>query len=151
MTAQTPAINLVAAPNADLILDAPGLKTGLVAGVVVIYLGMVGMIEAFSDRPIITDYINFGPLLILLIFYFFAYAAIGRQADGSTQFRAGITVGAVGGLLTGLFLILVEVGEAAGYQARDVFIFDQPDHARRPFIRVRPLRRDCRPYRDRWR
>ena len=108
------------------VLDAPGLKTGLVAGIIVIYLGMVGMIEAFIDRPIITDYVNFGPLLILLIFYFFAYSAAGRPANQDSQLQAGMTVGAVGGLVTGLFLILVEVGEAAGYQARDVFISISP-------------------------
>jgi branched-chain amino acid transport system permease protein len=108
------------------LLDAPGLRTGLVAGVVVVYLGMVGMIEAFSDRPVITDYVNFGPLLILLIFYFFAYAAIGRSASEAAKLRTGVTVGIVGGLLTGLFLILVEVAETAGYQTRDVFISVSP-------------------------
>ena len=108
------------------LLDAPGFKTGVVAGIVVIYLGMVGMIEAFSDRPIITDYVNFGPLLILLIFYLFAYAATGRAANQATQLQAGITVGALGGLLTGIFLILVEIAEGAGYQVRDVFISISP-------------------------
>ena len=50
MTAQTPSLSVVAAPNVRTsFLDAPGLKTGFVAGIVVIYLGMVGMIEAFSD------------------------------------------------------------------------------------------------------
>ena len=117
---------VTASPVQTSFLDAPGLKTGLVAGIIVIYLGMVGMIEAFIDRPIITDYVNFGPLLILLIFYFFAYSAAGRPANQGSQVQAGITVGAVGGLLTGLFLILVEVGEAAGYQVRDVFISISP-------------------------
>ena len=108
----------------------PASTPELVAGIVVVYLGMVGMIEAFSDRPIITDYINFGPLLILLIFYFFAYAAIGRQTNEGADFpdRASPS-GIVGGLLTGLFLILVEVGEAAGYQVRDVFVSVSPDDA----------------------
>ena len=122
MSAQT----VTASPVQTSFLDAPGLKTGLVAGIIVIYLGMVGMIEAFSDRPVITDYINFGPFLILLIFYFFAYAAAGRPANQASQLQTGITVGAVGGLLTGAFLILVEVGEAAGYQVRDVFISISP-------------------------
>ena len=108
------------------LVDTPGLKTGVVAGIVVVYLAMVGMIEAFSDRPIITGYINFGPLLILLIIYFFAYAAVGRFPTPAAGIQAGVTVGVVAGLLTGIFLILVEVAEAAGYQARDVFISISP-------------------------
>ncbi|HUP15540.1 MAG TPA: leucine/isoleucine/valine transporter permease subunit [Acidimicrobiia bacterium] len=117
----------IAAPRGRRTLsDTPGFNTGVVAGIVVVYLGMVGMIEAFSERPIITGYINFGPLLILLIFYFFAYAAIGRPANQTAEFQTGITVGGIGGLLTGVFLILVEIGETAGYQVRDVFISISP-------------------------
>ena len=106
--------------------ETPGFNTGVIAGIIVVYLGMVGMIEAFSDRPIITDYINFGPLLILLIFYLLAYRAIGRPANEGAIFQTGITVGLVGGLFTGVFLILVEIGESAGYQVRDVFISISP-------------------------
>jgi branched-chain amino acid transport system permease protein len=122
MTTQT----LTGSPARSTLLAAPGLKTGLVAGVVIIYLAMVGMIEAFSDRPIITGYINFGPLLVVLILYLFAYGAVGRPANQAAQFRTGVTASVVGGLLTGLFLILVEVGEGAGYQARDVFVSISP-------------------------
>ena len=106
--------------------ETPGLTSGVVAGIVVVYLGMVGMIEAFSDRPVVADFINFSPLLILFIFYFFAYGAIGRQTNERAKLQTGITVGLVGGLLTGIFLILVEVGESTGYQVRDVFVSVSP-------------------------
>ena len=114
------------APGRTLLSETPGFTSGVVAGVVVVYLGMVGMIEAFSDRPIIAGLINFSPLLILFIFYFFAYGAIGRQPNERALLQTGVTVGLVGGLLTGIFLILVEIGESAGYQVRDVFISVSP-------------------------
>ncbi len=96
------------------------------------------MIEAFIDRPIITDYVNFGPLLILLIFYFFAYAAIGRPANAglpvagghhrwSSRRPAHRSVLDPGG------------GRGSGrIPGPGCIHFDQPDDARRPLLRVRP-------------
>ena len=54
------------------------LRIGLIGGVVEILLALIGMIEAFSQRDIISQVISLGHTLLLLVVLFMAYLAAKR-------------------------------------------------------------------------
>ncbi|HEX5578415.1 MAG TPA: leucine/isoleucine/valine transporter permease subunit, partial [Candidatus Limnocylindria bacterium] len=92
---------------------------GLIGGVIVIYLALVGIVERFEARPIITDYLTFGilaPALGLLIPSYRAtrprspdVALPALHAAGS-----GIAAGFAGGVLAGGFVFLNSTVDLSG-------------------------------------
>jgi branched-chain amino acid transport system permease protein len=106
----------------------PGVRAGLLGGTIVVYLAVVGMIESFSSRPILTGIIEFGPLLVLLTYFAFGFFAGRPPREGSKPppLLAGVTAGAIAGLVTAIFLIVVEVADAAGFNPRTMFVSINP-------------------------
>ncbi len=106
------------------------IRMGLVGGIVVIYLGVVGMLEAFKDRPIITGILQFSLLLI-----FFTLGGLGLAAGRPGKRReptqpplvAGIIAGAVGGALVGVFFLVIDfVANSLEWDVRSVFASISP-------------------------
>ncbi len=56
----------------------PGIKIGLIGGVSAVLLALIGMVEAFSQRDIISQVISMGHTLLLLVAVFMGYLAAKR-------------------------------------------------------------------------
>ena len=83
------------------------VSAGLINGGIIIFLGLVGMIETFSQREIISGTLNLGFLLLFLPFFIFGYTSANKLEDKSIKsilFAGGIT-GLVAGLLSALLPI----------------------------------------------
>jgi branched-chain amino acid transport system permease protein len=100
------------------------IKIGLIGGIVEILLALVGMVETFGRRYVISDVISMGQTLLLVVAMFTGYLAARRTAR-SEPFRvlansllSGLTVG-------GLMSVLVMVGNTV--RLRTVFINASPD------------------------
>ncbi len=86
---------------------------GLLGGVVIIYLALVGIIERFEGRPVLTGLVTLGLLAPALGLLIFAYRA---TSPGKTWFGpplpsihvlgTGLVGGLAGGALAALFLVL---------------------------------------------
>jgi len=97
--------------NAVALRSFPEIRLGLIGGVSLILLSLIGIVEAFSQREIISEVISMGQTLLLFTAVFIAYVAAGR----STASRAGRTLAA--GLVAGLIMaamlaLLVLLGTA---------------------------------------
>ena len=57
------------------------IKIGLIGGVVEVLLALIGMIEAFSQRDIISHIISMGHTLLLLVVLFMGYLAAKRTPE----------------------------------------------------------------------
>jgi len=100
-----------------------GIKIGLIGGIVEVLLALVGMIEAFSQRDIISHVISMGHTLLLLVILFMAYLAAKRTPRTEplwvliNSFISGLIVG-------GVLALLVIVGGLINL--RKVFINASP-------------------------
>ena len=77
------------------------IKIGLIGGLVAVLLALIGMVEAFSQRDIISGIISMGHTLLLLVAVFMGYLAAKRTV-GSRPLRilansllCGLVVGAL--------------------------------------------------------
>ena len=92
-----------------------GLNIGLVAGVVLLYLCLVGLVEAFKDRNVITGFITLGQVMLLVVPLIAGYrAAMPRRTDPPTADVAGslmraALVGAICGAMLGLLVVIASV------------------------------------------
>ena len=101
-----------------------GMKIGLIAGGVAVLLSLIGMVEAFSQRFIISEGITLGQTLLLLVSLFVSYQA-AKKTPGP---------GAFGRLLNGVFAGLTAAGVLG------VFIFLGGHlNLRKIFINASPL------------
>jgi len=99
------------------------LKIGLIGGVVEVLLSLIGMIEAFSQRDIISQIISMGHTLLLLVILFMAYLAAKRTPRAEPLWA--LTNGLISGLIIGGVLALfVTVGSLLNF--RKVFINASP-------------------------
>ena len=100
-----------------------GIKIGLIGGIVEVLLALVGMIEAFSQRDIISHIISMGHTLLLLVILFMAYLSAKRTPRTEplwvliNSFISGLIVG-------GVLALLVIVGGLINL--RKVFINASP-------------------------
>ena len=89
-----------------------GLNIGLVAGVVLLYLCLVGLVEAFKDRNVVTGSITLGQVMLLVVPLIAGYrAALPRRtdpqaADVSGSLTRAALVGAISGAMLGLMRAL---------------------------------------------
>lgn len=83
------------------------LRIGLLWGTVVVYLSLVGMVETFAKREIISGVISLGHTLLLLTGLGAGYQAARRRAD-STVFTVGrgILAGLTVGVVISAFVVL---------------------------------------------
>ena len=101
------------------------IRLGLIGAAVVIYLAVIGMIESFNERPIITGVIQFGTVLIVAVMALFGYLAARSRAGEMDTERPWLNAAIAGGLTgagTGIFVIVVELLIAAGYDPRVMFV-----------------------------
>jgi branched-chain amino acid transport system permease protein len=100
-----------------------GVKTGLIGGVVGVLLSLIGMVETFNHRYIISEVISMGHTLLLLTGVFMGYVAAKRTTPRSAV-RALLN-STISGVMVGLFLaLLVLLGKSVNL--RSVFINASP-------------------------
>jgi branched-chain amino acid transport system permease protein len=100
-----------------------GIRLGLIGGASLVLLSLIGMVEAFNQREIISDVISMGQTLLLFTAMFIAYLAAKRgQERGQGQvFGSGISTGLI---MAGMLALLVLLGHAINM--RQVFINASP-------------------------
>jgi branched-chain amino acid transport system permease protein len=100
-----------------------GIKTGLLAGIVGVLLSLIGMVETFSKRYIISEVISMGQILLILAGVFMGYVAAKR-----TTLRSAVMAlvnSTISGAMVGLFLVLlVLLGKSVNL--RSIFINASP-------------------------
>ena len=74
-------------------------SAGLINGGIIIFLGMVGMIETFNQREIISGIVTMGFLLFVLPFFIFGYSTAKKGINQSL--RAVLLAGGITGLVAG--------------------------------------------------
>ncbi len=100
-----------------------GIKTGLIGGAVAVLLSLIGMVEAFGQRDIISDFLSMGQALLLVVACGTGYRVAKRTAPSLGSW--GILQGLVAGLMVGgLLALLVIAGH--GINLRKVFINASP-------------------------
>src|SRR5262249_32627375 len=78
------------------------LRAGLVAGTVIIYLGLVGMIETFDARHLIHDVVNLSHVLLCIPVFVTAYLVVGPRCRGGRVVRGGPSPSRVAGVFVGV-------------------------------------------------
>jgi branched-chain amino acid transport system permease protein len=87
------------------------IKTGLIGGVVALFLCLIGMIEIFNKRDVIEDVITLGMFLLLATAFVIGFLAAQRTArifETSKPFHqlaAGLLASAATGLVLSLFVL----------------------------------------------
>ncbi len=100
-----------------------GIKIGLIGGVSAVLLALIGMVEAFSQRDIISNVISMGHTLLLLVPVFMGYLAAKRTV-GPRPLRI-LANSLLSGLVVGAFLAcLVLLGHVINL--RKVFVNAMP-------------------------
>jgi branched-chain amino acid transport system permease protein len=104
------------------------VKSGVAGGGIAVFLSMVGMVEASSQRFIVPGVISLGQTLLLLAFIYGAYRAVQELSKGEQGRPSSlllVTGGATAGLVSSVMLaVLVLVGNAI--DLRTVFIRTSP-------------------------
>jgi branched-chain amino acid transport system permease protein len=100
-----------------------GIRIGLVGGIAEVLLALVGMVEAFSRRYMISDVISMGQTLLLGVAMFTGYLAAKRAAR-SEPLRVLVNNLVSGLMVGGLMSLLVMVGSTV--RLRVVFINASP-------------------------
>ncbi len=104
-----------------MIQRSPGIRFGLIGGVCLVILSLIGMVEAFNQREIVSDVITMGQTLLLATAAFIAGLAANRSGGGAR----GLLAGAVSGvIMSALLALLVLLGNAVNM--RQVFINASP-------------------------
>ncbi|MGZ5384245.1 MAG: ABC transporter permease subunit [Acidimicrobiia bacterium] len=108
-------------------LTRDNVRAGLVGGVIVLYLALVGMIERFQDREVITGVIGLGTFLILIALAGTGYMAgrppkprPGRQIITTNPAYKGLVAGVMAGALSGVVILILELLINAGADVRSV-------------------------------
>jgi len=101
----------------------PGIRLGVIGGVSLVLLSLIGIVEAFSQREIISDVISMGQCLLLFIALFIAYTAAARSiASGIGQAVAAGPKSAL--VMAAMLSLLVLLGTAVNM--RQVLINASP-------------------------
>ena len=109
--------------NPALTQRFPGIRLGLIGGACLVLLSLIGMVEAFNQREIVSEVISMGQSLLLFTAAFIAYLAAksGRERGQAQVFGAGITAGLI---MAGMLALLVLLGQTINM--RQVFINASP-------------------------
>ncbi|MGZ3590331.1 MAG: branched-chain amino acid ABC transporter permease [Thermodesulfobacteriota bacterium] len=85
------------------------IRIGLIGGVVEVLLALIGMIEAFSQRDIISHVISMGHTLLLLVILFMAYLA-AKRTPGNKPLHVLQNSALSGFIIGGILALLVILG-----------------------------------------
>ena len=102
-------------------------KTGLLAGAIILYLCLIGMVEIFNERYFVEGVVTLGQFLLLATTASAGYIAARRTSDllGQNERVPGLSSGALAGLIPGLTLAaLFVVGNLVDVRA--VFLNASP-------------------------
>lgn len=95
------------------------VRTGLLSGVVAVYVGLVGLIEALAGRVVITGLLSTGQVILLGVYLLMGYQ--GAQRLYSSEGKGGlakVAAGALVGIVTSAILaLLVIVGQQINLRA----------------------------------
>jgi len=83
------------------------LQIGLLAGAVVLYAGLVGMIAAMQEREVIDDVITLGQLILLIVPFLSAFYVAKQLKDGEQPIWYVAGSGVIVGLLTAVPTIIM--------------------------------------------
>jgi len=100
-----------------------GFRLGLIGGVCLVLLSLIGMVQAFNQREIVSDVISMGQTLLLFTSAFIAYMAVKRTSSRSAGpvLAAGVTAGLV---MAAVLALLILLGKTVNL--RQVFINASP-------------------------
>jgi branched-chain amino acid transport system permease protein len=91
------------------------LSVGAIAGVVALYLCIVGIVPIFSERPLVGEAVSLGQAFLVLTGIAAGYVAVGRAPSGVGP---GLAAGALVGLIAGAFLsVFVLLGTVVNLRA----------------------------------
>jgi len=86
------------------------LRVGLLGGAVALYVCLVGMVEVFQTRALVTGVITLGQTTMVLAGVAAAYLTLrGRAMDRRSAALAGAVAGAVAGAFPAVLVVLAEV------------------------------------------
>ncbi len=100
-----------------------GIKIGLIGGIAAVLLSLIGMVEAFSQRDIISNVISMGHTLLLLVAVFMGYLVAKRTTR--TELPWVIINSFVTGLIIGSSLALLVIAGSL-INLRKVFVNAMP-------------------------
>lgn len=75
---------------------------GMLTGIVILYVGVVGMMESFQDREVVRDWVTLAQLLILIPGFVVGYLTYSRNHREGQSVPISLASGVVGGLLASL-------------------------------------------------
>jgi branched-chain amino acid transport system permease protein len=95
------------------------ISAGLVAGVGMLYLAAVGLVESFVEREVVTGYLTLGRIFLLAPPLMVGYWIAGKVETAPRQVAAGFVAGTAAGVL---FAAGFLVASALSPEIRDVLI-----------------------------
>ncbi|MBZ0303724.1 MAG: branched-chain amino acid ABC transporter permease [Anaerolineae bacterium] len=98
----------------------PIIRMGLLAGIITLYMAVVGMLESFSEREVIRDFVTLGQIMLVFASITAGYLATRRLSDAQNPLRLLVS-GAIVGLMSSLPL-LVLVLLASQLELRDILV-----------------------------
>lgn len=103
------------------------IKLGAFGGLLAVFIALVGMIEAFAARGIITGVIDMGRTLILVSFFFTGYLVF-RQSTRTPAPSISIPLqGALAGLTSAAFLVALALLQSVLPSLRNIFVNATPE------------------------
>ena len=86
------------------------IQYGLISGVAVLYVCLVGMVEAFNDRDVIFEVLTLGLSLLVVISVGMGFVVAQKQSAGKAgkALVGGLVVGLISGVMTSFLVILSE-------------------------------------------
>ncbi len=95
------------------------IRVGLIIGTTALFIALIGMVEVFNDRYIISGVIPLGLTIMVITFVFGAYVAVSRLRGAHPL--AILAFGALAGLTSSAILVIV-VLIAQGIDLRPMFV-----------------------------
>jgi hypothetical protein len=106
------------------------IKTGLLGGVIAIFINLVGMVEIFSKRDVIEEVITLGQFVLLATSAVAGFIASRRTSNLLSQNKTVpvLTAGLTAGLITGSFiwLLVIAIGDTVEPPLRTIFLNASP-------------------------
>ncbi|CAG0975831.1 High-affinity branched-chain amino acid transport system permease protein LivH [Anaerolineae bacterium] len=100
---------------------AKGFRMGVIGGIAVVFIALVGMVEAFATRDIIGGVIDMGRVLVLVaIFMTGHFATLGGNPEGTRKNR--VVRAGVAGVTSMAFLVLLVLLMTVEPAIRTIFV-----------------------------